>query len=93
LWEPINNLKGTSWEHIRKHGKLKKNLPYPPLTWALLLAERKINPLLPSPPAAPNKTYMENQVSILDNPFSTPHTLETKNLPSNLQPPNPKPKT
>jgi hypothetical protein len=48
LWEPIKNLKGTSWEHIRKQGKLKKkNLSYPPLTWALLLAERKINPLFP----------------------------------------------
>jgi len=28
----LRNLKGTSWEHIRKQGKLKKNLPYPPLT-------------------------------------------------------------
>jgi hypothetical protein len=49
LWEPIKNLKGTSWEHIRKQGKLKKNLPYPPLTWALLLVKKKIN-LLPSLP-------------------------------------------
>jgi len=49
LWEPIRNLKGTSWEHIRKQGKLKKNLPYPPLTWAFLLAKKKIN-LFPLPP-------------------------------------------
>ncbi len=32
ILEPIRNLKGTMWEHIRKQGKLKKkNLHSPPL--------------------------------------------------------------
>jgi len=60
LWEPIRNLKRTSWEHIRKHGKLRKKIPYPPLTWALLLAKRKINLLLPPPWPPPIKICMES---------------------------------
>jgi len=29
MWEPIENLKGTYWEHIGNQGKMKKN-PWPP---------------------------------------------------------------
>jgi hypothetical protein len=33
FWEPIRNIKGTLWEHIRKQGKLeKKFFPLHPLT-------------------------------------------------------------
>jgi len=33
-WEPIRNLEETPWEHIGKHGKMKKKNPsHPPQTW------------------------------------------------------------
>jgi len=59
-WEPIKNLEGTSWEHIGKQGKMKKNPFRPPklkrykskAPWAFSLAKRKTNP---SPPPSPIK--------------------------------------
>jgi len=89
LWEPIRNLKRTSWEHIRKHGKLKKIIPYPPLTWALLLAERKINLLLPPPWPPPIKICMESPVSTLWI-VHFPHHIHLKKKPL-VQPSTSKP--
>jgi len=91
--EPIRNLEGTPWEHIRKQRKLKKKSFVPPpqfkrnknkAPWPFLLAERKINP----PPSPPIKLTWKVQCPVsewtLDSPLSTPNIAWKKNLPFNL---------